>query len=231
MHAADIMTTSVISVTEDTSVRDIAGILLQERISGVPVVDSDERVLGIVSEGDLMRRIENDSEEKHSWWIENLFAEQHDAEHYLKTHGRKAAEVMTRNPVTVTEDQPLHEIAALLEKHHIKRVPVTRDGKLVGLVSRANLLHGLTLRASSDAVERHADDRSIRDSLMHELSDEVGLVTGRINVTVNQGTVQLWGIVYSHAEQEAAELAARNTAGVKAVENYLGLVPPWLAEA
>lgn len=231
MHAADIMTTSVISVTEDSSVREIAELLLQKRISAVPVVDPQGRVLGIVSEGDLMRRLGSDSDSRHAWWIENLFSEQHDAEHYLKTHGRRAAEVMTREPVTITEDTPLADIAGTLEKHHIKRVPVVRDGKLVGLVSRANLLHGLTLRNTETTVSAGADDRTIREQLMHELSDEVGLVTGRINVTVNQGRVQLWGIVYSQSEQEAAELAARNTAGVTTVDNYLGLVPPWLAEA
>ena len=229
MHAADIMTTSVKTVSPDTDIREIAELLLKQRISAVPVIDDQRRVVGIVSEGDLMRRLEDDAGTRHSWWME-VFSGEHDAEHYLKTHGRVAAEVMTTDVITIAEDMSLHQIAGLLEQHHIKRAPVTRDGVLVGIVSRANLLHGLTAKPAT-TEQRSVDDRSLRDSLMHELSQEVGLITGRINVTVNDGTVQLWGIVYSEAEKKAAELAAQNMAGVKSVENYLGQIPPWLTEA
>ncbi|MDI3323412.1 CBS domain-containing protein [Pontibacterium granulatum] len=230
MNAADIMTTSVITVGPDTGVREIAELLLAKRISAVPVIDDEQRVLGIVSEGDLMRRLESDSEERHSWWIENLFSQSHDAEHYIKAHGRTASEVMTRDVITVSVDMPLHEIATTLERNHIKRVPVTDNNRLVGIVSRANLLHGLTAGPVPEQT-RSVDDRTIRDSLMHELSEEVGLVSGRINVTVHDGVVQLWGIVYSEKEKQAAELAAVNTPGVRSVENFLGSIPPWLAEA
>lgn len=230
MNAADIMTTSVITVGPDTVVRDIAELLLSKRISAVPVIDEQQAVLGIVSEGDLMRRLEANSAERHSWWIENFFSENHDAEHYIKAHGRTAAEVMTRDVVTIGVEMPLQEIAATLERNHIKRVPVTENNRLVGIVSRANLLHGLTAGQMLEP-EHSNDDRSIRDSLMHELSDEVGLVTGRINVTVDKGIVQLWGIVYSEKEKQAAELAAENTPGVRSVENFLGTIPPWLTEA
>ena len=230
MNAADIMTTSVIAVGPETGVREIAELLLAKRISAVPVVDGEYRVLGIVSEGDLMRRLENDSEERHSWWIEHFFSQSHDAEHYIKAHGRTASDVMTRDVITVSVDMPLHEIAATLERNHIKRVPVTDNNKLVGIVSRANLLHGLTAGPVPEQ-SRSVDDRTIRDSLMHELSEEVGLVSGRINVTVHDGMVQLWGIVYSEKEKQAAELAATNTPGVRSVENFLGMIPPWLTEA
>lgn len=230
MNAADIMTTSVITVGPDTGVREIAELLLAKRISAVPVVDDEHRVLGIVSEGDLMRRLESDTGQRHSWWIENFFSESHDAEHYIKNHGRTASEVMTRDVISVSTGMPLHEIAATLERNHIKRVPVTDNNRLVGIVSRANLLHGLTAGQASDPA-RSVDDRTIRDSLMHELSEEVGLVTGRINVIVSDGIVQLWGIVYSEKEKQAAELAAVNTPGVQSVKNYLGKIPPWLAEA
>jgi len=231
MHAADIMTTDVITVSVDTEVREIASLLLQNRISAVPVIGDDRRVLGIVSEGDLMRRVENETEERHSWWVENLLSSSHDADHYLKTHGRTAREIMSRDIVTIHEDTPLHEIAGLLEKHHVKRVPVTRGGRLVGLVSRANLLHGLTAKGADLGVSGSTDDRTIRQSLQHELSVEIGLVTGRINVTVSDGVVQLWGLVHNDAEKTAAEIAAQNTPGVRAVENYLGQVPPWMSEA
>ncbi|MEH6579174.1 MAG: CBS domain-containing protein [Amphritea sp.] len=231
MQAADIMTTDVITVSLTTEIREIAELLLKHRISAVPVVDAEQRVLGIVSEGDLLRRVENDTEQRHSWWMELLVFNTHDPDTYLKTHGRKAHEVMTRDIISIREETPLYEIAQLLEKHHIKRVPVTRDGHLVGLVSRANLLHGLTAKGSGTGPSAPADDRTIRASLQHELSEEIGLMAGRINVVVNDGVVQLWGVVYSETEKHAAQVAAESIPGVKSVENYLGKIPPWLTSA
>lgn len=228
MHALDVMTTHVITVSAATGVREIAELLLKHRISAVPVVDSDRRVLGIVSEGDLMRRAENDTEQRHSGWVETLFSTVSSADQYLKTHGRQASEIMTRKVVSVREETPLYEIAQLLEKRHIKRVPVTRDGRLVGLVSRANLLHGLTAKGAKIGTSGTADDRALREDLLHKLSAEIGLTSGRVNVVVDNGTVQLWGIVYSEEEKQAAQIAAESTPGVNSVENYLGKAPPWL---
>lgn len=158
MQAADVMTTTVITVQLDTQVRKIVELLLTHRISAVPVVDTDQRVLGIVSEGDLMRRMENDTDNRHSWWLEEILSTRGTAREYIKSRGRKAGNVMTPDVVTVEEETPLYEIARLLERHHLKRVPVTRDGKLVGIVSRANLLHGLAAREAESAGPRSSDD-------------------------------------------------------------------------
>ena len=227
MQAADVMTTNVITVQPETGVREIARLLLKHRISAVPVVDTDQRVLGIVSEGDLMRRAENDTEARHSWWLEAIAYPGQKAAEYIKTHGLRASDVMTRNLVTVTEDAPLTEIARLLERHHIKRTPVMRDGRLVGIVSRANLLHGLATKAAESVGPSSSDDQTIREKLLHALSKEAGLDTALINVIVNDGVVQLWGIVDSENEKKAAQIAAENTPGVKAIENNLGQVPAW----
>jgi osmotically-inducible protein OsmY len=135
---------------------------------------------------------------------------------------------MSRNVVSVEEETQLHEIARLLEMHHIKRVPVTRDGLLTGLVSRANLLHGLTAKGAKVGAPGSVDDRTIRNDLLHELSDKAGLNTGRLNVIVNNGVVQLWGVTDSDKEKRAAQIAAENTPGVKAVENNLARVPLWI---
>jgi len=229
MQAKDIMTTTVISVLPETSVRDIAGILLTHRISAVPVVDADNRAVGIVSEGDLMRRDENETVARQSWWLEALFSADDKAAAYVKSHGMMAGEVMTRDLVVVAEDTPVDKIAALLEKHHIKRAPVLRDGKLVGIVSRANLLQGLARRGSAERAPVSVDDRTIRESLMQTLCTDVGLRAGRINVLVEDGAVQLWGLVESRNEKKAAQLAAENTPGVKSVENNLGQVPGWVS--
>jgi CBS domain-containing protein len=135
------MTTQVVTVLPDTSVREVAKMLLINRISAVPVVDTEGRILGMLSEGDLMRRTETGTDEHHSWWLA-LFADLR-VEAFVKSHGLHANDVMTREVISVSEDAPLDEVATLLERHRIKRVPVVRDGKLVGIVSRANLLHGL----------------------------------------------------------------------------------------
>ncbi len=225
MRARNVMTTNVITVQPDTGVPEIARLLLKYRISAVPVVDADQRVFGIVSEGDLMRRAETDTESRHSWWLESFVSTQDRAGEYIKTQGLKAGDVMTRDVVGVTEDTPLYEIAGLLEKHYIKRVPVTRDGRLIGIVSRANLLHGLAAKGAESTGPSSSDDQTIREKLLHALSKEAGLHTALINVIVSDGVVQLWGLVGSDTEKKAAQVSAENTPGVTAVENYLGQAP------
>ena len=225
MQAADIMTTNVVSVQADTTIQEIASLLLQHRISAVPVVDGNQHVIGIVSEGDLMRRPEIDTNNRHSWWLAAIFSTRDKTADYIKTHGRKAFDVMTPGAITVAEDTPLYEIAGLLEKHHIKRVPVMRDNRLVGIVSRANLVHALAAQGAQTAQVGTSDDKTIREALMKELTTIVGLDAPLINVTVTEGVVQIWGIVDATNKKQAAQIAAENIAGVKAVENNLGNMP------
>lgn len=223
MRAADVMTKDVISVEANTEVRDIAKLLLKNRISAVPVIDSDKTLLGIVSEGDLVRRHEIDTEKRHSWWLEVLMSQQEKADEFIKAHGRKASDVMTSRVVSVEEDSPLHEIARLLEQNHIKRVPVTRSGKLVGIVSRANLIQGLAVQGTEIIDSNSSNDQSIREILLKSLSEVVAAKA--INVIVTDGVVELWGIVNSATEKKAAEVSAENVPGVKSVENNLGILP------
>lgn len=223
MQAADIMTTDVISVGPEEDVNAIAKLLLEHHISAVPVVDEQRKVLGIVSEGDLMQRIQNEEGKKSSWWL-SLFAGHKDPGDYVKTYGRKAREVMTVNPMTIEESTPLHKIARLLEKHRIKRVPVVSGGKLVGIVSRANLLQGL---ATAEVVTETAptDDRAIREAIIKEIEDNTGVRVAAISVTVSNGVAELWGLVDSSDQRKAIEVAAENTPGVSKVENNLGYAP------
>jgi CBS domain-containing protein len=224
MQAKDVMTANVISVSEDAPVHEVVRLLLKYRISAVPVVDGGRKVLGIVSEGDLLRP-EGTSRGamQRPWWLEAVFAGQTVA--YDKAHGRTAGEIMTRNVVTVNEDAPLNDIAELLERRHIKRVPVLKDGRLTGIVSRANLLHGL----ASTIVEHHepgaAKDRHIRDELVKILLEKHRLDTVLVNVTVTDGKVRLWGVVENAEQAAVAESAAKTLAGVRSVENNLDLGP------
>lgn len=225
MQAADVMTAKVITVSPETDVREIARLLLEHNISALPVVDAGGAVLGIVSEGDLMRRVENGTERRKSWWLKSIFAGANNASEYVKTHARKAHEIMTPKPITIAEDEPLYRVAKLLEKHHIKRVPVVRDGKLVGIVSRANLLRGFSAVALDTETPVTANDRDIRDAILKEVDENTGVWVDRINVIVTDGAVQVWGIVESQEEKMAVQVAAENTPGVKSVENNLGMMP------
>lgn len=226
MQATDVMTRNVITVSPETEVREIVELLIQHRISALPVVTADGRVVGIVSEGDLMRRVENRTDKRDSWWLSALFSGANDAENYIRSHGHKAADIMSRDPVTISDETPLYKIAQTLEKHHIKRVPVVRDGKLVGIVSRANLLQGFAVAHRDDTASGSDDDQTLRDKVMQELTRKAGLSGGRINVVVAEGEVQLWGLVETATEQKAAGLAAESVKGVKRVVNNLGVAPP-----
>lgn len=221
MQAADVMTQNVVTVSPDSEVREIASLLLEHGISAVPVVNESGKVLGIVSEGDLMRRVENDTTQRKSWWLK-LFAG-HDAADYVKSHGRRAHEIMTPDPLTIADDVPLHKISRLLEKHRIKRVPVVKEGKLVGIVSRSNLLRGFSVAAAEASVS--TDDREIREAILKEVDANTGVMVDRLNVMVSDGKVQLWGLVENQQEKMAVQVAAENTAGVKEVDNNLGFVP------
>ncbi|WP_235041612.1 CBS domain-containing protein [Vreelandella profundi] len=223
MQAIDIMTPKVISVGPDAEVRDIAQLLINNRISAVPVIDAEQRVIGIVSEGDLMRQLKNDDDGPQSWWL-SLVSGGKDPGDYVKQHGRKAHEVMTPNPLTVEENTPLHDIARLLEKNHIKRVPVVRGDKLIGIVSRANLLQGIA-NAAVAPTQSPTDDRHIREAILKEVEHNTGVQTGNISVIVNGGAVELWGLVESLEQKQAAAVAAENVAGVTRVDNHLGMMP------
>jgi len=222
MLARDVMTTDVLTVTPDMNVRTIAQSLLDRRISAVPVVDQQGHVMGIVSEGDLMRRAEPGTERHRSWWLDLLASPDDKARDFAKSHGLTAKDVMTRPVVTATEDTPLAEIATLLERFRIKRVPVLRDGAIVGIVSRANLLHGLVAKEAAPATT--PDDATIRRHVIDRVK-EAGIDEGYINVIVAGGVVHLWGLLDSQVEKEAVRIAAQTAPGVRAVENNLGVLP------
>lgn len=227
MKAKDVMTTSIVSVDPDTRIEKIAQLLLDHHISAVPVIDGRGRVIGMVSEGDLMRRPELRTEGRVSWWLDLLSGPEERARMYLKSHGLTAHDVMTREVITISENTPLERIATLLEHNHIKRVPVLRRGKLVGIASRANLLHGLVARGGKGAKITNPSTTRIRQDVMTEFR-RIGLRTDFVNVVAANGVVQLWGWVKSAAQRKAAALSARRVAGVRKVENRISIQPATL---
>jgi CBS domain-containing protein len=222
MEARDVMTAPVVTVQPDTPVSEIASLMLTRRISAVPVVDASGKPVGIVSEGDLVRHTGTQVGGKRSWWL-TMFADRDEvAEQYAKSHGRTAADVMSRKVVTATEGTPLDRIATLLERHRIKRVPIVRRGKVVGIVSRANLLHGLVAQRPA-AKPASVKDRDIRARILAEL-DKAGIDKAYINAVVSNGSVELWGAVESDTQRRATALAAQSVKGVKRVVNNVTLL-------
>jgi CBS domain-containing protein len=199
----------------------IAALLLERHISAVPVIDDDRRILGIVSEGDLMRR--GETERRPSWWLAAFSNAEELAREFTKTRGIRAKDVMTREVLTVTEETPIATIAELLEKRRIKRVPVVRDGRIVGIVSRADLLRALAVQDIKPMVPVTQDDRVIRDQLLAVLKREPWADTHLLNILVSDGVVHLWGLVGSDAEQKALRVAAETIPGVRGVEDHLSL--------
>jgi CBS domain-containing protein len=227
MQTKDIMTTSVVSVAPETGVSDVARLLLDRHISAVPVIDAGGRLVGIVSEGDFLRRAEGDTRRHGSWWL-RLFSVPGDrAADYVKAHGRSVADIMTRDVITVTEDTPAGDVAHLLETKRIKRVPVLRDGKVVGVVSRADLLRGLAARRDAPTPAPSVEDETIRKQILDEIEAGDWAPTYGVSVMVVEGIVQIWGFVDSQEQRGALRVAAGNVPGVKGVELNVSSTPAY----
>jgi CBS-domain-containing membrane protein len=224
MKARDVMVSPVITAKPNALVRDVAKLFLEKRISAVPVVDDQGKIVGIVSEGDLIRRVETDTGRQRSWWLRLLAGEETQAAEYVKAHAKKAGDVMTAHVITARPDTPLHEIAALMEKHAIKRVPIVADGKLAGIVSRANLVQAVA--SAPMELKIAPSDESIRERLMAHLERQPWAHTHQLNVTVNNGVVDIWGVTFSESERDAIRVAAENIPGVRAVSSRLFIPPP-----
>ncbi|HYC36930.1 MAG TPA: CBS domain-containing protein [Usitatibacter sp.] len=221
MNAKHIMTRPVITIGPDTRVAEIAELLLHHRISGLPVLEGG-RVVGIVSEGDLLRRHEIGSERRRpgGWlWQAVLGGGLSDASEYVKSHAVRAADLMTTAIVSVTEDTPLSRIAALFEKRRIRRLPVLRGERLVGLVTRANLVRALALKARSARREPLADDEAIRSCLLRELNAHAWW-RATSSVIVDKGVVEFWGLYENEEARRAARVAAENVPGVRRIEDH-----------
>jgi CBS domain-containing protein len=226
MRATDVMTTRVITVEPTTSVKDLAALLSERGISGVPVVEHD-RVVGIVSEGDLLHRAETGTERRtqprRSRWFDDRPREE-SARDYVKSHARKVKDVMTRKVISVAETAELAEVAAVMETNRIKRVPVLHNGKLVGIISRANLVRALAA-VKTEPIAAIADDPTIRQKLPAELSRRDWVKLWAADVIVKDGIVHFWLGEQPEAERRALHVAAENIPGVRGVEEHIVPAP------
>ena len=224
MKARDIMTLEIVSVSPDVSILEAVRLMLQNWISGLPVVDRQGMLVGVVTEGDFLRRAETGTQRKRARWIEFFVGPGESAHEYVHTHGRKVADVMTPTPITITEDTPLDDIVSLMEQSRVKRLPVVRQGRVVGIVSRANLLHALA-SVVGELPASATTDVTIREQITSEFSNK-GWSPRDFNVVVRDGVAELWGEILDERERQAAKVAVENVAGVKAIRDHLVWVEP-----
>jgi CBS domain-containing protein len=225
MQAADIMTQDVITVAPDDSVRDAALMLLKNRISAMPVLDDEGWLIGVVSEADLLHRAEIGTDQRRPWWRELFAGNERLARDYIRVHGRKVYDIMTSPAIFAAPDTELAAIASLLKRNGIKRLPIVEQGRLVGLVSRADLLRAFVEHSNIVPTAEALEDEQIRSRLNAELHSLRWLSPGKFNIAVDHGVVELWAAVNSEAERQALFIAAETTPGVTAVNNHV-LVGP-----
>jgi CBS domain-containing protein len=221
MKARDVMAPHVITVGPELDLKAVANTLVANGISAVPVVAIDGSIVGIVTEGDLIRRAVSVAERKRSWWLETFSSAEQLMSEFVKAHGRKAKDVMTRQVISVSPDTSLQEIANLLENHGIKRVPVIENGRLVGIVSRANLVQALATRGLAFIDVAEADEvlRKVIVLNLRKLPWTPAMTM--VDVIVDRGVVNLWGVVRNEEEKNAIRVAAEGTPGVQAVNDHL----------
>lgn len=223
MQVRDVMTRNVISVKADESILSAARLMLQNRISGLPVLDASGALVGVVTEGDFLRRGELGTTKRRPRWVEFLLGPGKLAEEYVHQSGRKVFDVMTRDPRTVSEDDTLETVVAQMERHRVKRLPVMRQGKLVGIISRANLLHALASLAR-EAPTSSGGDAAIRDRILDVLAKQRWALA--VNVVVKNGVAEIWGTIMDERERQACIVAVENVPGIKQVHDHLVWVEP-----
>jgi CBS domain-containing protein len=219
MRAHQIMTRPVITVTPETTVVEAANTMLQRHVSGLPVVDPTGKLVGIISEGDFIRRSEIGTQRKRGRFLKFILGPGQTATDFVHEHGRKVAEIMTATPLTVTEDTELEKIVQLMEKNNVKRLPVIRGDQVVGIVSRANLLQAVASLAR-EIPDPTADDDHIRNRVIDALAKNDWCPFG-LSVIVRDGIVHMSGVITEERSRQAAIVAAENVAGVNKVHDHL----------
>lgn len=223
MKAQDLMTRKVHTADLSTPIRKLVDLMVSHKISAVPVVDAQRHVLGIVSEGDLLRRAEIGTERRRAWWSRLINDPRDDARDYVKSRGSKARDVMTRPVISVSATTSAADIADLMEKWHIKRVPVVRAGKLVGIVSRRDLMRAIGAAKSAEQKES-LNDKALREKLRQQIAREDWVDAALVNFVVEKGRVEIFGVVPSRTQADAVRVMAEGIKGVRGVKDNLSVI-------
>lgn len=222
MNASDVMTVRVVTIGPEATVQQAAKLMLEREVSALPVVDTSNRLIGIISEGDLVRRVETGTERKPSWWLSFLSGADQLAHDFVKAHGTRVSDVMTKDVIAARPDTPLSEVARLLEDNRIKRVPVVEEDLVIGVVSRANLLQALA-SAKPRAGAAQTSDSELRDTIIDKLTAQPWSHPSMLNPIVTEGVVDLWGMVLSATERKAVRVLVEETPGVRGVNDHLAV--------
>jgi CBS domain-containing protein len=225
MDAADLMTRHVVSISPDASIADAAKMMLSNRISGLPVVGDQGNIIGILTEGDLLRRVETGTVRHRSRWLEFFIGSGQLASEYVQSHSRKVRDVMTPTPEVIGEETPIENIVLIMEEKRIKRLPVVKGNKVVGIVSRANLIQALA-SLSRECRDTIPGDRGIHERVVAEIDRQAWSPGMSVNVIVRDGVVELWGTILDDRLRQALRVAAENVPGVKQVKDHLIWIEP-----
>ena len=225
MKAKEIMTRRVLAIAQNQSLVEAAQLMLKRRVSGLPVVDAAGELVGMITEGDLLRRTETGTERMHAHWLQFLLGPGRAAEEFARTHGRRVSEVMSAPAHSTTEDASLDEVVRLMERHRIKRLPVLRSGKIVGIISRANLMQALLDNAKYE-TDSLVDDRQIRKIILAEMEKQFWAPKALVEVHVEEGVVTLNGTILDERDRTALKVLAENVPGVRAVRDDMVWVEP-----
>jgi CBS domain-containing protein len=220
MKVSDVMTRRIVSVMPEATIGHAIRLMLDNHISGLPVIDDKDKLVGIVSEGDFLRRSETGTERKRSRWLDAFLGQSAPANDYVRSHGLKVKEVMTRKPITLQEDTPLDQVVHLMESHRVKRLPVVRGEKVVGIVSRANLMRALASIYRA-APKSSKGDAAIRSQILLEIAKQDWSVGVDVDVVVRDGIADIWGSIAELAQRDALKVLVERTPGVKQVEDHL----------
>ena len=222
MQAKDIMTADVVTVTPATTIRETAQVMVEHRVSALPVLTGDGAIVGIVTESDLLHRSETDTERKRKWWLNIITDTDTRAAEFIKSHAQHVQDVMTRVVVTVSEDTSLADVADILDANQIQRVPVTRNGELIGIISRTDLVRALA-QSRPDTEEERLDNGALHDVIKEAIRKQDWINSAFMNYSVNNGIVRLFGFVETESQRRAMKVLVEAVPGVKQVEDDLRL--------
>lgn len=220
MKAKDAMTHCVVSIAPDAPILEAIGRMISHQVSGMPVIDADGKLAGMITEGDFLHRAETNTEAPRRRWLELLLGPASSAEEYSRSHGRSVQDVMSPNVITVDAEAPLGEVVRLMEENAIKRIPVLQDGRVVGIVSRADLMAALAERLT-ESTKQSASDAAIRESIIAEMGKQTWCPLHALKVVVRSGVVEVKGTIFDEQQRRALRVLVGNVEGVKGVRDHL----------
>ena len=227
MRADEVMTRNPTTIVPAASVAEAVRTMLDARVSGLPVVEASGRLVGVITEGDLLARAELGTEKKRAKWLEFLFGPGRSAEDFVQSHGRRVEEVMTRTPITATPTARLDEVVGLMIEKRVKRLPIVEGERLVGIVSRADVLRALSGAFAAEAVAGPVGDVDLAARVKAVLAGESWAPASSLDIRVVDGVVELWGSILDERQRDAIRVAVENVPGVTRIVDHLVWVEPF----